>query len=193
MEESINVPSDMRGQILWLICLCEVKDMGKEELIEKVKILRAKLQLAVSEYDDVELKEATAIQIEYTEKIGQHECQQRNISSVCRSRLEDNMFTMPTIDMVATGKNIVRLREATGMTVKDIQDIFGIATPQTIYKWQHGTALPSIDNLVVLVAIFDVTVDQILVVDTDGIWKTSVGFTTSYLSFSSSYLCQYFV
>lgn len=50
--------------------------MGKEELIEKVRNLKARLQLAVSEYDDVELKEATAIRIEYTEKIGQYECQQ---------------------------------------------------------------------------------------------------------------------
>ena len=77
------------------------------------------------------------------------------------------MFTMPTIDMVATGRNIMRLREAVGMTVKDVQDIFGFATPQAIYKWQHGTAMPTIDNLVVLAALFDVTVDQILVVDTD--------------------------
>ena len=77
------------------------------------------------------------------------------------------MFTMPTIDMVATGRNIMRLREVAGMTVKDVQDIFGCATPQAIYKWQHGTAMPTIDNLVVLAALFDVTVDQILVVDTD--------------------------
>ena len=77
------------------------------------------------------------------------------------------MFTMPTIDMVATGRNIMRLRENAGLTVKDIQDIFGFATPQAIYKWQHGTAMPTIDNLVVLAAIFEVTVDQILVVDTN--------------------------
>lgn len=75
------------------------------------------------------------------------------------------MFTMPTIDMVATGKNIIKLREEAGMTVKDIQDIFGFATPQAIYKWQHGTAMPTIDNLVVLAAIFDVTIDKILVTD----------------------------
>ena len=77
------------------------------------------------------------------------------------------MFTMPTIDMVATGRNIMRLRENAGLTVKDIQDIFGFATPQAIYKWQRGTAMPTIDNLVVLAALFDITVDQILVVDTD--------------------------
>lgn len=48
------------------------------------------------------------------------------------------MFTMPTIDMVATGRNIMRLREVAGLTVRDLQDIFGFATPQAIYKWQHG-------------------------------------------------------
>lgn len=45
------------------------------------------------------------------------------------------MFTKPTIDLVATGKNIMRLRENAGLTVKDVQDIFGFATPQAIYKW----------------------------------------------------------
>lgn len=75
------------------------------------------------------------------------------------------MFTMPTINMVATGRNIARLREAAGMTVKDIQDIFGFATPQAIYKWQHGTAMPTIDNMVVLAVVLGVTIDEILVVD----------------------------
>lgn len=52
------------------------------------------------------------------------------------------MFTMPTIDMVATGRNIMRLREVAGLTVRDLQDIFGFATPQAIYKWQHGNYKP---------------------------------------------------
>ena len=75
------------------------------------------------------------------------------------------MFTMPTIDMVATGRNIVRLREAAGLTVRDLQDIFGFATPQAIYKWQHGTAMPTIDNLVVLAAVLEVPMDAIIVID----------------------------
>ncbi len=77
------------------------------------------------------------------------------------------MFVMPAIDMVATGKNIARLREAAGLTVKDLQDIFGFATPQAIYKWQHGAAMPTIDNLVVLAAVLAVTMDEIIVIDTD--------------------------
>ena len=68
--------------------------------------------------------------------------------------------------MVKTGQNIMNLRVVAGLSVKDLQDIFGFATPQAIYKWQHGTALPTIDNLVVLAAVFQVHMDEILVLDT---------------------------
>lgn len=74
------------------------------------------------------------------------------------------MFVMPTIDMVAAGKNIEMLRKAAGISVKDLQDIFGFGTPQAIYKWQHGAAMPTIDNLVVLAAVLQVKIDDILVV-----------------------------
>lgn len=73
------------------------------------------------------------------------------------------MNHMPVIDMTATGRNIERLRKRAGLTVKDMQDIFGFSTPQAIYKWQHGTAMPTLDNIVVLAAVFGVTVDEILV------------------------------
>ncbi len=77
------------------------------------------------------------------------------------------MITMPAIDMMATGRNIVRLRQAAALTVRDLQEMFGFATPQAIYKWQHGTAMPTLDNLVALAMIFGVTMDDIIVVDTD--------------------------
>ncbi|MBO7095459.1 MAG: helix-turn-helix transcriptional regulator [Lachnospiraceae bacterium] len=73
--------------------------------------------------------------------------------------------SFPVIDMTGTGRNITQLREAAGMTVKDLQKIFGFATPQAIYKWQHGAALPTIDNLLVLSAAFGVAIDDIIVVN----------------------------
>ena len=73
------------------------------------------------------------------------------------------MNIWPVIDMTATGQNIVRLRKRAGLTVKDLQDIFGFATPQAIYKWQRGTAMPTLDNIAVLAAVFGVTIDDILV------------------------------
>lgn len=87
------------------------------------------------------------------------------LPSPAEAETEEEMFTMPTIDMVATGRNIMRLREVAGLTVRDLQDIFGFATPQAIYKWQHGTAMPTIDNLVVLAAVLDVPMDEIIVID----------------------------
>ena len=72
----------------------------------------------------------------------------------------------PFVDTVATGRNIDRLRIAAGMSVKDMQMIFGFATPQAIYKWIHGTSMPTIDNLVILAAMLGVTLDEIVVVET---------------------------
>jgi len=74
-----------------------------------------------------------------------------------------------TIDMVATGKNITRLRKESGLSVRDLAEIFGFTTPQAVYKWQHGTAIPTIDNLVVLAAVFGVTMDVIVVTSQDDI------------------------
>lgn len=83
------------------------------------------------------------------------------------------MLNIPSINMGKTGQNIVTLRQQAGLSVRDLQDIFGFTTPQAIYKWQHGTALPTIDNLVVLAAIFQVRVDDILAVDVGGQMKIS--------------------
>ncbi|MBO4836398.1 MAG: helix-turn-helix transcriptional regulator [Clostridia bacterium] len=73
------------------------------------------------------------------------------------------MGTLPSIDMAATGINIVRMRRQTGMSVQDLQKIFGFSTPQAIYKWQRGDAMPTLDNLIVLAAVFGTTMDAIII------------------------------
>jgi len=73
------------------------------------------------------------------------------------------MIHYPTIDVVKTGQNIANLRKQAGLSVKELQMMFGFATPQAIYKWQQGTTMPTIDNLVVLAAIFKVHLEDILV------------------------------
>ena len=78
------------------------------------------------------------------------------------------MANLPVIDMVKTGQNIGRLRKQAGLSVRDLQDIFGFATPQAIYKWQQGAALPTLDNLVVLAAVLQVRLDDILVITDPG-------------------------
>lgn len=72
---------------------------------------------------------------------------------------------IPTINIVATGQNINALRIKADMSIKDMQQVFGFTTPQAVYKWIHGMNLPTIDNMVILAEMFNVTVDEIIVVE----------------------------
>ncbi len=74
------------------------------------------------------------------------------------------MYKYPVIDLVETGKNITRLMKLNGISVKDLQEIFGFEHPQAIYKWKRGECLPTIDNLIILASIFHTTIDKIIVI-----------------------------
>ncbi len=74
------------------------------------------------------------------------------------------MCNIPAIDAVKTGERINQLRIEKSLSVKDLQGVFGFTTPQAIYKWQRGEALPSVDNLVVLARVFAVSIEEILVI-----------------------------
>lgn len=70
-----------------------------------------------------------------------------------------------SIDMEATGKNIVRLMKGAGITVRMLQRLFDFENPNTIYKWRHGNSLPTVDNLVVLAFILQVKMDDIIILE----------------------------
>lgn len=69
----------------------------------------------------------------------------------------------PSIDMKRTGKAIEQTRKARGLTVRELQEYFGFAHPQAIYKWQWGETLPSVDNLFALARILQVNMEDLLV------------------------------
>lgn len=70
---------------------------------------------------------------------------------------------LPYVDIDATGNRINELRRLKGMSVADVQNVFGFSTPQAVYKWITGKCLPTVDNLVVLAAVFGTTLDDIIV------------------------------
>lgn len=72
---------------------------------------------------------------------------------------------LPIINVAKTGQNIADLRKKAGLSVKDLQNIFGFSTPQAIYKWQKGATLPTIDNLVLLASLFSVPMEDIIVIE----------------------------
>ena len=69
---------------------------------------------------------------------------------------------IPIIDVPMTGAKIDLLRKKANLSVKDIQEVFGFKNPQAIYKWINGRNLPTVNNLIILAEIFDVTVENIL-------------------------------
>ena len=71
---------------------------------------------------------------------------------------------MATIDMKATGANIRAYIKNNKMKIAEVQAVFGINTPQAIYKWMRGDAIPTIDNIVILADIFGVGIGDIVVV-----------------------------
>lgn len=66
------------------------------------------------------------------------------------------------IDMKATGERIKQLRKENGLSVKKLSEMFGFEYPQTIYKWEWGESLPTVDNLLFLSQIFNVEIKDIL-------------------------------
>ena len=54
---------------------------------------------------------------------------------------------VPVVDMKLTGQNIASLRTQRGISVRDLQLMLGFTTPQSIYKWQRGETLPTIELL----------------------------------------------
>ena len=71
--------------------------------------------------------------------------------------------TLPVIDIAATGENILRLRKTAGLTVRDLQEMFGFATPQAIYKWQSGGALPTLEHIAALSRVLGISIEEIIV------------------------------
>lgn len=75
-----------------------------------------------------------------------------------------SISVFPTIDLKATGSNIVKLRKDANLSVRDLQMYFGFDSPQAIYKWQWGESLPTVDNLYALSKLLNTSMEEILVI-----------------------------
>ena len=72
-------------------------------------------------------------------------------------------FVYPVIDMRATGTHIKALMDTREVTVQDVQDAMGLASPQAVYRWLCGSNLPSVDNLYALSRFLDVPMNNVIV------------------------------
>ena len=65
------------------------------------------------------------------------------------------------VDMKATGKKIRELRIQKQLKVDEFAEIMH-SSQNTIFKWQRGECLPTIDNLLVLSSLFEIPMDDII-------------------------------
>ena len=72
-------------------------------------------------------------------------------------------FVYPVIDMCATGTHIKELMTARELSVQDVQDAMGLASPQAVYRWLCGSNLPSVDNLYALSRFLVVPMNNVIV------------------------------
>lgn len=69
---------------------------------------------------------------------------------------------IPVIDMVATGERIKELRRENNLRVADICDFLGLTSEQSVFKWQRGESLPTIDNMCALSRLFNTSLEGII-------------------------------
>lgn len=74
-------------------------------------------------------------------------------------------MTIPVIDIERTSLNLRKLREERKIKIAQLQVLFNMINPQSIYNWENPEMknLPRIDNLVILAKFYDVKIDDLIV------------------------------
>ena len=71
-------------------------------------------------------------------------------------------MNIPVLEPIAVGKRIRDERRRNKLTVEALCELLGNLSPQAIYKWERGDSCPTVDNLLILSYIFNVSTDYIL-------------------------------
>lgn len=74
-------------------------------------------------------------------------------------------MTIPVIDIEKTSLNLRHLREDRKIKISQLQKLFNMTNPQSIYNWENPEMknLPRIDNLVILAKFYNVKIDDLIV------------------------------
>ena len=104
-------------------------------------------------------------------------------------------FSIPVIDIPATSKNLKNLRESHNFTVAQVQKLLGMENPQSIYSWENSENkyLPRLDNLVFLAKLYEVSIDELLVIKmekTDGMAVCEPGMPFGILQETLEFITQ---
>ena len=76
------------------------------------------------------------------------------------------IFEKPIIDVEKTSIKLKEIREAKGTKISQLQHLFSMENPQSIYNWENPNkkSLPRIDNFVTLAQFYNVKIDDLIIV-----------------------------
>ena len=72
--------------------------------------------------------------------------------------------TCTSIDTIQTGRRLREIIRENNCKVSELQELLYLSCPQPIYRWTKGQVMPSVDNLYMLSRIFEMHMEDILVV-----------------------------
>ena len=64
------------------------------------------------------------------------------------------------VDMKKTGVHIKELFEKKNISVSEIQKNLGLKSPQSVYRWYNGEALPTVEHLYSLACMLHVPIEE---------------------------------
>lgn len=75
----------------------------------------------------------------------------------------EKLIRHPMLNRERTGYNIKMLREKQGMSVKSLSNFLEFESVQSVYNWEAGKTIPSLENLKLLSEIFEKSIEEILI------------------------------
>ena len=74
---------------------------------------------------------------------------------------------MYRISKEETGKKLRKLMNECGVTVRQLQEHMGLESPQAVYKWLNGRALPALENLLTIGKLLHIPMEELVVLEQD--------------------------
>lgn len=74
-------------------------------------------------------------------------------------------YQKAVLDKVSTGVIIGSLRIKAALTHDDLAELLQLRSPRVIYEWEAGAKIPNVENLYNLAKIFNMKMEDLLVVE----------------------------
>lgn len=73
-----------------------------------------------------------------------------------------NKESLAELDIIATGGRIKQFMDDKGVSIRELCKVMNVSF-QSVYKWQKGESLPTVNNFYILGQVLGINIDDMLV------------------------------